>query len=283
MEEDKKEVLTFFENYIDTTEYDFKIEFRKKREITYFSKLENGSRINKLQTAGKGPENYGTLGMFLKDSSEAYFFTTCAHVIEKDAIAYFPDDNTEIGKNVFICHPNTNNDIKHAQIIDFSLIQVCPEFDIECKLGLKSVNGNLIKGDIFKGDILEMLGRKLYKWGATEPFLQTGKCTGIEEDGFILIQINTKNFAKPGDSGALICAVRDNDTALAAFVLVGEEMTKRSDDKTTYAVYKVADALDMVAQMTKAMEPCLCTTTLTVVSASSSAAAKRAITKSSKQ
>ncbi|CAC5399984.1 unnamed protein product [Mytilus coruscus] len=280
-EEDKKEVLTFFEKYVDTTEYDFKIEFRKNREITYFAKLENGSRINKLKTSGKGPKGYGTLGMFLEDSNGTYFFTTCAHVIEEDAIAYFPDDNTKIGENIFVCHPNTNNNIKLAQKMDFSLIRVCPDFDIECKLGLKSVHGNFIKGAIFKGDISEIFGRRLYKWGATEPFLQTGKCTGIEEDGFIHIQINTENFAKPGDSGAIICAGSDNDTALAAFVLVGE-WSERKDKKTTYVVYKVADALDIVAQMTKATKPCLCTRTLTVVSAHNLASANRAIASSSK-
>ncbi|XP_063406251.1 uncharacterized protein LOC134690206 [Mytilus trossulus] len=242
-EEDKTEVLTFFEKYVNTTEYNLKIEFRKKREITYFAKLENGSRINKLKTAGTGPKGYGTLGMFLEDNKGMYFFTTCAHVIEEHEDAYFPDDNTKIGENVFICHPNANNGIKHAKKMDLSLIRVCPDFDIECKLGLKSVHGNFLKGAIFKGDIFEIFGRRLYKWGATEPYLQTGKCTGIEEDEFIHIQINTDNFAKPGDSSAIICAGRDDDTALAVFVLVGEERTDRKDGKTTYVVYKVADAL----------------------------------------
>ncbi|CAC5363394.1 unnamed protein product [Mytilus coruscus] len=258
-EDDKKEVLTFFKRYVNTKEYDFKIEFSKKREITYFAKLENGSRINKFKTAGTGPKGYGTLGMFLEDNNGTYFFTTCAHVIEEHAEAYFPDDNTKIGENVFVCHPNTNNCIKHAQKMDLSLIRVCPDFDVECKLGLKSVHGNFIKGAIFKGDISEIFGRRLYKWGATEPYLQTGKCTGIEEDEFIHIQINTDNFAKPGDSGAIICAGRDDDTALAAFVLVGEEMSERKDEKTTYVVYKVADALEIVEHMTKAKKPCLCT------------------------
>ncbi|CAG2236849.1 unnamed protein product [Mytilus edulis] len=253
-----------------------------KREITYFAKLENGSRINKFKTAGTGPKGYGTLGMFLEDNNGTYFFTTCAHVIEEHAEAYFPDDNTKIGENVFVCHPNSNNNIKLAPKMDLSLIRVCPDFDIECKLGLKSVNGNFIKGAIFKGDISEIFGRRLYKWGATEPYLQTGKCTGIEEDEFIHIQINTDKFAKPGDSGAIICAGRDDETALAAFVLVGEEMTERKDKKTTYVVYKVADALEIVAHMTRAKKACLCTKTLTVCSASSSGSANRTEAKCSK-
>lgn len=281
-EEDKKDVLTFFKKYVDTTKYDLKIDFRKKREITYFAKLENGSRINKLKTAGKGPKGYGTLGMFLEDNNGTYFFTTCAHVIEKDAVAYFPDDNTKIGENVFVCHPNSHNNIKLAPKMDFSLIRVCPDFDLECKLGLKSIHGNFIKGAIFRGDISEIFGRRLYKWGATEPNLQTGKCTGIEEDEFIHLQISTDKFAKPGDSGAIICAGRDDETALAAFVLVGEEMTERKDKKTTYVVYKVADALDIVAQMTKSMKPCLCTKTLRVVSAPNLGLANKDVASSSK-
>ncbi|CAC5407172.1 unnamed protein product [Mytilus coruscus] len=264
-EEDKKKVFNFFEQYLNIANYNCKyvIEFRKKREITYFAKLQNGSRINKFPRTGKNSKGYGTLGMFLKDNKGTYFFTTCAHVIEQDEEAYLPGDNSRIGENVFVRYPNTSNAVENTKNMDFSLIRVSPESDIECKLGLKSTSGSFLKGQIFKGDISEILGRRLYKWGATEPHLQTGKCIGIEEEEFIYIEMDKENFAKPGDSGAIICAGNNTDTALAAFVLVGEWIGHQ-DRKKRYVVYKVSDALDL--DNIKDFTPCLCTETFTVVS-----------------
>ncbi|CAC5363404.1 unnamed protein product [Mytilus coruscus] len=229
----------------------------------------NGSRVNKFKTAGKDSQGYGTVGMFLEDNNGSYFFTTCTHVIDKDANAYLPHDNSKIGENVFVCHSNAHSNIKNAhKMMDFSLIRVCSDKDVECNLGLKGVSGNFIKrATIFRGDISEILGRRVYKWGSTEPLLQTGKCIGIEEEEFVYVHIDKENFAKPGDSGAIICVGDNRDTTLAAFVLVGEWIS-REDEKNIYVVYAVIDALDTVEKMQIEMKPCLGTKTVTIVSGS---------------
>ncbi|CAC5362609.1 unnamed protein product [Mytilus coruscus] len=264
-ENNKERVLDFIKRYVDTTKHNYRIEFRKKREISYFAKLEPGSKVNKFHTTDT--DKYGTLGMFLEDNNGRFYFTTCAHVIDRDAYAYLPDDNSKIGQNVFVCNTTQNNKTKTSQQIDLSLVRVLPDNDIECKLGLKSLSGDFIKrAVIFQEDISLILGRRLYKWGATEPLLQTGRCIGIEEqeDEFVHLQIDKENFAKPGDSGAIICVGDNNDTGLAAFVLVGEYI--RADNKKEYAVYKVTDALETVEKLKKKMTPCLCTDTITISS-----------------
>lgn len=267
--DEERRVSVYAQKYLNDPpgKYQLRIEY-KQRNITLFSKLEQGSKINR-----KGPEEprkYGSLGMFLEDKKGKYFFTTCAHVITKDECAYSADDNSELGRNVFIYQSESNTNDKNDPYIDFSVVQVSPEKDLTCTFGLKATGGNFISGRIFKGDLSEILDQNVYKWGATPPCLRKGKCIGYEDEGSLLyLMVDTNDFAKEGDSGAIICVGEDVDAGLAAFVIIGgsqddSECTSASNSEPSYLVYKVSHALEKVSNM----KPCLipCTKTISISS-----------------
>lgn len=159
--------------------------------------------------------------MFLEDEKGTYFFTTCAHVIGENQYAYSNVNNATIGRNVIIRYPDSRTPRSSEEpSLDFSLVEVSPDKTLSCTFGLKTQKGNFINMQIFRGDPLEVRYRTIYKWGASEPNRQVGRCTGCEYDGpFLYLQVDTKEFAKPGDSGAIICVGDNPDQSLAAFVL----------------------------------------------------------------
>lgn len=266
---EERRVSVYAQKYLNDPpgKYQLRIEY-KKRNITLFSKLEQGSKINRKGT--EEPRQYGSLGMFLEDKKGTYFFTTCAHVITKGECAYSAEDNSELGRNVFIYQSESNTNDTNDPYIDFSVVQVSPGKDLTCTFGLKATSGNFISGRIFKGDLSEILDQNVYKWGATPPCLRKGKCIGYEDEGSLLcLMIDTKDFAKEGDSGAIICFGEDVDTGLAAFVIIGgskddSECENASNSEPSYLVYKVSHALDKVSNM----KPCLipCTKTISISS-----------------
>ncbi|XP_071146610.1 uncharacterized protein [Mytilus edulis] len=260
----KKAVSAFLKKYLNDPpgKYKLRIEY-KERKITLFSKLEQGSKINKKETEmqADGPRKYGSLGMFLKDNKGTYFFTTCAHVIGDEEHAYSPDDNSKLGRNVYINYSDCNKHDKNDPYIDFSLVQVSPERTLTCTFGLKTTGGEFINGRIFRGDLSEILNENVYKWGATEPCLRKGKCIGFEDEGSLLyLTVDTKDFAKGGDSGAIVCVGEDVETGLAAFVIVAgstdESGSESLNSGSSYLVYKVSDALDRIGTRS-GMTPCL--------------------------
>ncbi|XP_052083032.1 uncharacterized protein LOC127720486 [Mytilus californianus] len=261
-ENEKTSVSNYVKKYLNDPpgKYQLQIEY-KERKITLFSKLEQGSKINKKKIATRTdkPRQYGSLGMFLEDKNGTYFFTTCAHVIGKEEHAYSPDDNSKLGQNVFIYQSEGNENDQQNPYMDFSVVQVSPERTLTCTFGLKTTGGYFISGRIFKGDLSEILERNVYKWGATTPYLRKGKCVGFEDEGSLLcLTVDTKKFAEEGDSGAIVCVGEDVDTGLAAFVIVGgsiddSESASASTYGNSYLVYKVSDALDKVSEM----RPCL--------------------------
>lgn len=199
--------------------------------------------------------------MFLEDKNGKYFFTTCAHVIGEEEHAYSSDDNSKLGQNVYINYSECNKDDKNDPYIDFSLVQVSPERTLTCTFGLKTSGGNFINGRIFRGDLSEIFNENVYKWGATEPFLRKGKCIGFEDEGSLLyLTVDTKDFAKGGDSGAIVCVGEDMETGLAAFVIVAgstdESGSESLNSGSSYLVYKVSDALDRIGTISE-MTPCL--------------------------
>ncbi|CAC5358075.1 unnamed protein product [Mytilus coruscus] len=263
-EDEKRSVSYYVKNYLNDPPgmYQMRIQY-KQRRITLFSNLEQGSKINRKETVKRtdDPRKYGSLGMFLEDKKGTYFFTTCAHVIGEEEHAYSPDDDSKLGRNVFIHHSESNTNDKNDPYIDFSLVQVSPERTLTCTFGLKTAGGDFINGRIFKGDLSEILNEYVYKWGATEPYLRKGKCIGFEDEGsFLYLMIDTKDFAKGGDSGAIVCVGEDVETGLAAFVIVAGSTDDSDSDGSTsgssYLVYKVSDALDRIDTFS-GMTPCL--------------------------
>ncbi|CAC5358877.1 unnamed protein product [Mytilus coruscus] len=118
------------------------------------------------------------------------------------------------------------------------------------------------------GDLLEILERNVYKWGATAPYLRKGKCIGFEDEGSLFyLTVDTQDFAKGGDTGAIVCVDEDVETGLAAFVIVAgsannSQSTGSSNSESSYLVYKVFDALDKVSEM----KPCLIPRTIPISS-----------------
>ncbi|CAG2222286.1 MED1 [Mytilus edulis] len=168
-----------------------------------------GSKINPdMLNEGK---KYGTVGMFLEDEKGTYFFTTCAHVIGENNEAYSYADKATIGRNVLTRSTDANTPGPNSEVpaLDFSLVQVSPDKTLTCTFGLKTQVGNFVNMQIFRGDPLDVRHRYIYKWGASKPNMQVGRCTGCTYDGtFIFLQVDTINFAKPGDSGSIICIGR---------------------------------------------------------------------------
>lgn len=159
-----------------------------------------------------------------------------------------------------------SSDEPYKRPIDFSLIRVCPENELSCTFGLKTSAGKFINGIIFTGDVSEVLHRTLYKWGATEPYMTKGKCIGFDEHScYILLEIDKKDFAQPGDSGSMICVGENTQNGIAAFVFIGVCADyPENPSKVTYAVYKISDALAKVAEMRKEIKPCFVPQTKTI-------------------
>ncbi|CAC5410047.1 unnamed protein product [Mytilus coruscus] len=206
-----------------------------------------------------GSRKYGSLGMFLKDSKGTYFFTTCAHVIGEEEHAYSPDDNSKLGRNV------------------------SPERTLTCIFGLKTTGGDFINGRIFRGDLSEILNENVYKCSATEPCLQKGKCVGFEDGGSLLYMIvDTKDFAKGGDNGAMVCVGEYVETGLAALVIVAgstdDSGSESLNSGSSYLVYKVSDALDHIGTIS-GMTPCLNPYIRTILIVSPVSDSKRAASK----
>ncbi|CAC5358878.1 unnamed protein product [Mytilus coruscus] len=189
---------------------------------------------------------------------------------QQDEHAYSPDDNSKLGQNVFIHQSECNSNDKNDPYIDFSLVQVSPERTLTCTFGLKTTGGDFINGRIFRGDLSEICERNVYKWGATAPFLRKGKCIEFEDEGSLLyLIVDTKDFAKGGDSRSIVCVGEDVEMGLAAFVIVAGSMDDSNSASalncgSSYLVYKVADALNKVS----GMKPCLipCTRTISISS-----------------
>ncbi|CAG2185183.1 unnamed protein product [Mytilus edulis] len=191
IEDERKSVCEYLKKYLNNPpgKYQLRVEY-KKRKISLFSKLEQGSKINRKESENCSDEGrkFGSLGMFLEDKNGKYFFTTCAHVIGEEEHAYSPDDNSKLGQNVYINYSDCNMDDTNDPYIDFSLVQVSPERTLTCTFGLKTTGG---------------------------------KCIGFEDEGSLLyLTVDTKDFAKGGDSGAIVCVGEDMETGLAAFVIV---------------------------------------------------------------
>ncbi|XP_052083031.1 uncharacterized protein LOC127720485 [Mytilus californianus] len=263
-EHEKKSVCEYVKKYLNDPpgKYQLRVEY-KQRKISLFSKLEQGSKINRRESGNCSDEGrkFGSLGMFLEDKNGKYFFTTCAHVIGEEEHAYSPDDNSKLGRNVYINYSDCNKDDKNDPYIDFSLVQVSPERTLTCTFGLKTTGGDFINGRIFRGDLSEILNENVYKWGATEPCLRKGKCIGFEDEGSLLyLTVDTKDFAKGGDSGAIVCVGEDVETGLAAFVIVAgstdDSGSESLNSGSSYLVYKVSDALDRIGTIS-GMTPCL--------------------------
>ncbi|CAC5358074.1 unnamed protein product [Mytilus coruscus] len=263
-EHEKRSVCEYVKKYLNDPpgKYQLRVEY-KQRKISLFSKLEQGSKINRRESGNYTDEErqFGSLGMFLEDKNGKYFFTTCAHVIGEEEHAYSPDDNSKLGRNVYINYSDCNKDDKNDPYIDFSLVQVSPERTLTCTFGLKTTGGDFINGRIFRGDLSEILNENVYKWGATEPCLQKGKCIGFEDEGSLLYMIvDTKDFAKGGDSGAIVCVGEDVETGLAAFVIVAgstdDSGSESLNSGSSYLVYKVSDALDRIGTIS-GLTPCL--------------------------
>ncbi|CAC5368913.1 unnamed protein product [Mytilus coruscus] len=261
-DKDKTEVLKYINDFFDDTtlKYNISVEFRCTK-ITLFTFLQQGSKINP-DMSNEGQNKYGTVGMFLEDEKGTYFFTTCAHVIGKNKEAYSNVHNATIGRNVLTRYPHSRKSEEPS--LDFSLVQVSPDRTLTCTFGLKTQVGNFVNMQIFRGDPLDVRHRNLYKWGASQPNMQVGTCTGCKYDGrYIYLQVDTKNFAKPGDSGAIICIGDSNhpEQSLAAFVVVGA-------DEESYLVYKVSDALELISAVRKEIKPCIshCTKNIAISS-----------------
>ena len=82
----------------------------------------------------------------------------------------------------------------------------------------------------------------MYVWGASDPQMRSGKCISCgDEDGYVCFHVDTEHFARPGDSGSIICVGDQIETCYAAFVLVG-----RNEGTGEYIAYKVSDAIDVI-------------------------------------
>ncbi|CAC5368914.1 unnamed protein product [Mytilus coruscus] len=254
-DKDKTEVLKYINDFFDDTtlKYKISIEFRSTK-ITLFAFLQQGSKINP-DMSNEGQNKYGTVGMFLEDEKGTYFFTTCAHVIGKNKEAYSHVDKAMIGRNVLTRYPHSRTPGSKSEepSLDFSLVQVSPDKTLTCIFGLKTEVGNFVNMQIFRDDLLNVRHGNIYKWGASEPNMQLGRCTGCKYDGpYVYLQVDNKDFAKPGDSGSIICIGDANhpEQSLAAFVLVGA-------DEESYLVYKVSDALELISTVRKKIKPCI--------------------------
>lgn len=102
---------------------------------------------------------------------------------------------------------------------------------------------------------MEVQNKNLYIWGATDASRRTGRCKECYEfDGYLSLLVDKNNFAKPGDSGALVCVGDNIDSCMAAFILVGADV----DNKDLYLVFKVSEAIDKIAEKRSEMKPFVC-------------------------
>lgn len=251
---DESEVFTYLANYFDFNDgkinekYTLCIQFREKK-IKCFSNLQQGSKIKKYNKSTQD-KHFGSVGMFLHDDNGSNYFTTCAHVIGKNAHAFNPDDNSRIGVNIFAIY---SGEVTSSPFFDLSVVKIVPESNLTCTFGLKSITGDFTHFRVFRGDILEVRNRRMYIWGASDSSMRSGKCSACEDDdGFISFRVDTKHFAKPGDSGSIICIGDQVRTCYAAFILVGIRL---DSDIEEFVAFKVSDAIDMIKDMSLAIEP----------------------------
>ncbi|CAC5385936.1 unnamed protein product [Mytilus coruscus] len=248
--EDEKAVKKYFQLYMKTrvlklTFHSGPFELRG-RKLSY----EQGSRIDISHSPIFEKINYGTLGIFLKNKRRELFFTTCAHVIGNELKAYCSNDHSVLGKSVFACERLSR---QSNQWLDLSLVKVCQDKVFTCRQGLKGTDSSdtFSEYKIFPGSIEDLIGRSVYKWGATTNYTE-GKFSKFisSKDGFLQIGIESPtNFATEGDSGSLIClkiGEQDSDDRYAALVIWGGPNMTNETTKNLFNCYYISDALEEI-------------------------------------
>ncbi|CAC5385932.1 unnamed protein product [Mytilus coruscus] len=193
------------------------------RKLSY----EQGSRIDITHSPIFEKISYGTLGIFLKNKRRELFFTTCAHVIGHELEAYCSNDHSVLGKSVFACERLSR---QSNQWLDLSLVK---------------------KYKIFPGSIEDLIGRSVYKWGATTHYTE-GKLSKFisSKDGFLQIGIESSTtFAMEGDSGSLVClkiGEHDLNDLYAALVIWAGPQTTVERTNNLFNCYYISDALEEI-------------------------------------
>ncbi|VDH90011.1 Hypothetical predicted protein [Mytilus galloprovincialis] len=181
---------------------------------------------NKIKLCINSEEHYGTASFPMKDKHSQYYCATCKHVTVSSEFEIETDD----GITLPACEYYESKDL------DFSLLKLqnLQKNNIFCRHGIRTEEDCFVSGEILDNDILPNEGHVVYKWGATTG-LTEGHYKGIictkkiENEKYdietFIIEGNSGDFSKPGDSGALVCMKPDSNVFtryMAAFVLIGE-------------------------------------------------------------
>ncbi|KAL3857084.1 hypothetical protein ACJMK2_011780 [Sinanodonta woodiana] len=201
----------------------------------------------------------GTLGGYVKDIDGQLYCLTCAHVVPNDTDVQVEIRGQDIGpvtigKSVIIKDPPERLRIS-VDCVDIMAVRIDPKQIQRCNLYFKTPDGEYspcVQIHPFDSSLREL--HNIYKWGATTNIsfglLHTGE-SNVELFTQICLNNQKKHvnvfveplpvdddrqgpFAKPGDSGAIICAETLNKLQIIAMIQGGDMFVKTGLLLTNY-------------------------------------------------
>lgn len=205
----------------------------------------------------------GTVGLLLKDGNR-YFCSTCKHVVSQSLTpehSIVVDDHEYQCASVIIRSEGTNvrTDfiVTSPEEIDFAVVRLARR-NVPISAGLRSQFSGFVDGKILGIDRLTILPETpVYKWGAMSR-LTNGIYIGRSERRnrpplFEFEGDGNDVFAKPGDSGSLICYSEiETGFEIAACVVASAPV-----DNTAIYGYKLAEAMIQCKQILPNIIECI--------------------------
>ncbi|KAL3857081.1 hypothetical protein ACJMK2_011777 [Sinanodonta woodiana] len=189
-------------------------------------------------------DRHGTLGGFMVDMNENLYFLTCAHIVPNnvDVRVEIPQEaiSLTIGRSVKLQVGEENH--MSVDSVDIMAVRVNSEQNSICIPFYKKADGTFgpsVMAQPFDLSLKEY--HNIYKWGActhlTRGILHTGNYNkelfsdcGLYDSKYIYVLIerppvdddDNETFAKPGDSGAIVCAEGEDEIQTIAMIQGGD-------------------------------------------------------------
>ena len=216
-------------------------------------------RVNALPGQASPGSSSGTLGCFVEgrpnnianDHVQLYGLS-CAHVFPEGCDSVVKVNPAYLGDNHESALKPFGKISQHFKLIDehkvdIAAIEILAEAKPKCNKYLKNSDDKLWRSSLHEGNLNDLLGYQVYKWGAVSDFTRGLIISAnYASDGFdnqynIFIKGETdtsKEFSKKGDSGSAVCYDEPSEETVQIVSLVKGEMTSSTGEhECSYSVH----------------------------------------------